>query len=198
MLIALVSMSGGELVAKVKEAGKNLRDYTARMESKTHDDKGRMEYKLYLQKYMRPGYVYMKVIRGANKGGVAVYHPDRKKVRVKKGFLKLWLSPDDNRLRSPKGHRIYESHIPWFISRLNNRAKFLHEATLFGRKVYVLEQPLSPTKNYGAVRARYWIDAEKFLPVMVIDYDEGGKIVRSVKFKNLKVNVGLTKEDFKI
>lgn len=193
----LVAVSGGEIVAKVKEAERNLKDYTARMESKTYKD-GKLEYKLYIQKYMRPGYIYMKVIRGANRGGVAVYHPDRKKVRVKKGPIRLWLSPDDRRLRSPVGHRIYESHIPWFVARLNDGAKFLSEGTLFGRKVYILEQPLSPKRNYGAVKAKYWIDAERFLPLMVIDYGPDGSIVRAVKFMDLKINVGLTKEDFKI
>jgi len=184
-------------VAKVKEAEGNLKDYTARMESKTYKD-GKMEYKLYVQKYMRPGFIYMKVVRGANRGGVAVYHPEKKKVRVKKGPLRLWLSPNDRRLRSPLGHRIYESHIPWFVNRLDGRAKLLSEGTLFGRKVYILEQPLSPSKNYGAVKAKYWIDAQRFLPLMIIDYDENGRIVRAVKFMNLKVNVGLTEEDFKI
>ncbi|NPB04339.1 MAG: DUF1571 domain-containing protein [Thermotogae bacterium] len=197
LYVVLLSLTGPELVTKVKEAEKNLKDYTAQMESKTYKD-GKMEYKLYLHKYMRPGYIYMKVIKGPNRGGVAVYHPDKKKVRVKKGPLKLWLSPDDRRLRSPVGHRIYESHIPWFVSRLNSEAKFVSEGTLFGRKVLILEQPLDPTKNYGAVRARYWIDASTYLPLMVTDYDSGGGIVRTVKYKNLKINVGLTQEDFKI
>ncbi len=196
-MLSLVSIGGGEVVAKVKEAERNLKDYTAKMESKTYKDE-KLEYKVYLQKYMRPGFIYMKVIRGANRGGVAVYHPNKRKVRVKKGPLRLWLSPDDRRLRSPLGHRIYESHIPWFVKRLDDRAKLLSEGTLFGRKVYVLEQPLSPSENYGAVRAKYWIDAQRFLPLMVIDYDENGRIVRSVKFMNLKTNVGLTEEDFKI
>lgn len=184
-------------MAKVKEAERNLRDYTAKMESKTYKD-GKLEYKLYLQKYMRPGFIYMKVLQGANRGGVAVYHPEKKKVRVKKGPIRLWLSPNDRRLRSPLGHRITESHIPWFVKRLDDRARLLSEGTLFGRKVYVLEQPLSPTKNYGAVRAKYWIDAQLFLPLMVIDYDDKGKIVRAVKFKDLKTNVGLTEKDFRI
>jgi len=181
----------------VKKAEAALKDYTATMESKTYKD-GKLEYKEYIQKYMRPGFIYMKVIRGANRGGVAVYHPEKRKVRVKKGPLKLWLSPDDRRLRSPVGHRIYESHIPWFVKRLSDDARFVSEGTLFGRKVYILEQKLDPTKNYGAVKAKYWIDSQSMLPVMITDYDAEGNVVRTVKYRNLKVNVGLTEDDFKI
>ena len=185
------------MVGNVKKAAANLKDYTSRMESKTYKD-GKMEYKLYQHKYLRPGFIFMKVVKGKNKGGVAVYNPYKKKVRAKKGFIKVWLSPDDRRLRSPVGHRIYESTIPWFVDRLDTRAKFLHEGTLFGRRVYVLEQPLDPSKNYGAVKAKYWIDAEMNLPLQISDYGSDGKVIRTVKYRRLRVNVGLTEKDFNI
>jgi hypothetical protein len=58
--------------------------------------------------------------------------------------------------------------------------------------------PLKSEENYGAVYSKYWIDAESFLPVMIVDYDERDRAIRSVKFMDVKINVGLKEEDFKI
>lgn len=196
MLYILISISADEIVANLRENLTKIKDYTAKMESKVPKENGKTEYKLYSQKYM-DGWVYMEVLDGENKGGIAVYNPKTGKVRAKKGFLKVTLSPNDNRLRSPKGHRIYESHIPYFIKRVKS-AEFLSEGTLFGKRVYIIKVPLQPSENYGASYSKYWIDSETFLPVMVVDYTSDGNEVRTVNFRDIRVNVGLTQEDFKI
>lgn len=196
-MLWLITLDASQIVSDMKRKVSDIKDYTATLESKTPKKDGKEEYKLYLQKYMRPGLVYMSVIEGENKGGVAVYDPKTNKVRAKKGFLKLTLSPDDSRLRSPVGHRIYESHIIYFVERINS-AEFISEDVLQGKKVYVIKVPLDPDKNYGATYSQYWIDADKLLPIMIIDYTSDGKKVRTVKFKDIKVNVGLTSEDFNI
>lgn len=196
-MLWLIAIDVSQIVSDIKKKASDIKDYTATMESKTPTKDGKVEYKLYLQKYMRPGFVYMKVIEGKNRGGVAVYNPNTHKVRAKKGFLKVTLSPDDKRLRSPVGHRIYESHIIYFVERINS-AEFLSEGTLRGRKVYIIKVPLDPEKNYGATYSKYWIDADRLLPLLIIDYTQDGKKVRMVKFKNIKINLGLTSKDFKI
>lgn len=196
MLYILITLSADEIVANLRDNLTKIKDYTAKMESKTQKDNGKTEYKLYLQRY-KDGWIYMEVLEGENKGGIAVYNPQTGKVRAKRGLLKVTLSPDDNRLRSPKGHRIYESHIPYFIKRVRN-AELISEGALFGKRVYIIKVPLQPSENYGASYSKYWIDSETFLPVMVVDYTPDGKEVRTVKFMDVKVNVGLTREDFNI
>jgi outer membrane lipoprotein-sorting protein len=196
MMLFLISITAEDIVKNLKSASANIRDYTAKMESKVRKKDGKEEYKLYLQKY-RDGWVYMEVLEGESKGGIAVYDPGTKKVRAKKGVLKVTLSPDDNRVRSAVGHRIYESHIIYFANRVKS-AELISEGTLAGRKVYIIKVPLKSEENYGAVYSKYWIDAENFLPVMIVDYDERDQAIRSVKFMDVKINMGLKEEDFKI
>jgi outer membrane lipoprotein-sorting protein len=196
MMLFLISITAKDIVKNLKSASANIRDYTAKMESKVRKKDGKEEYKLYLQKY-RDGWVYMEVLEGEGKGGIAVYDPGTKKVRAKRGVLKATLSPDDNRVRSAVGHRIYESHMIYFANRVKS-AELISEGTLFGRKVYIIKVPLKSEENYGAVYSKYWIDAESFLPVMIVDYDERDQEIRSVKFMDVKINVGLKEEDFKI
>ncbi len=185
-----------DIVKNIKSVSASIKDYTAKMESKVRKKDGKEEYKLYLQKY-KNGLVYMEVLEGENKGGIAVYDPQIKKVKAKKGVLKVTLSPDDKRVRSSAGHRIYESHIIYFLNRIKT-AEILSEGTLMGRKVYILKVPLNVDENYGAVYAKYWIDAERFLPIMIVDYDGNDGVIRSVRFIEVNLNVGLKEEDFRI
>jgi hypothetical protein len=196
MIWFLVSISSEEIIKNLKSASANIKDYTAKLESKVRKKEGKEEYKLYLQKY-KNGWVYMEVLEGESKGGIAVYNPGTKKVRAKKGILKVTLSPEDNRVRSALGHKIYESHIIYFANRVKD-AEFLSEGNLMGRKVHIIKVPLRSEENYGATYAKYWIDAESFLPIMIVDYDGNDQPLRSVKFMDVKINVGLKEEDFQI
>jgi len=196
MIWFLVSISSEEIIKNLKSASANIKDYTAKLESKVRKKEGKEEYKLYLQKY-KNGWVYMEVLEGESKGGIAVYNPGTKKVRAKKGILKVTLSPEDNRVRSALGHKIYESHIIYFANRVKD-AEFLSEGNLMGRKVHIIKVPLRSEENYGATYAKYWIDAESFLPIMIVDYDGNDQPLRSAKFMDVKINVGLKEEDFQI
>ena len=196
MIWFLVSISSEEIIKNLKSASANIKDYTAKLESKVRKKEGKEEYKLYLQK-SKNGWVYMEVLEGESKGGIAVYNPGTKKVRAKKGILKVTLSPEDNRVRSALGHKIYESHIIYFANRVKD-AEFLSEGNLMGRKVHIIKVPLRSEENYGATYAKYWIDAESFLPIMIVDYDGNDQPLRSAKFMDVKINVGLKEEDFQI
>jgi outer membrane lipoprotein-sorting protein len=67
MMLFLISMTAEDIVKNLKSASANIRDYTAKMESKVRKKDGKEEYKLYLQKY-RDGWVYMEVLEGERLG----------------------------------------------------------------------------------------------------------------------------------
>ncbi len=65
-----------------------------------------------------------------------------------------------------------------------------------GRAVYVIERFLPEKEEYPNQYAVIYVDAELLLPVFYAAYDKEKNLLEKYEYQELKVNVGLTAEDF--
>ena len=102
-----------------------------------------------------------------------------------------------------RGERLDHSHIVFFMKQAGRdlaagTLDLAGAAVCEGKEMYVLEtKGIDPKKNFGIDSQKMWIDPDTFYTRKVERYDQG-KAVSSWTIKQIKVNVGLKKSDFKI
>ncbi len=192
MIWIAVSLTAQEILSKMYEAWEKVKDYKAELVAYTYG-KGKEERKTYEHRYKRPGYIYLKVKKGGS--GEACYNPKTKKVRGKKLFIKVTLDPDDKRVRSIRGDRIYEAGIDAIVRRWKNyrNIKYEGETTFQGVQTYKLVA--ENIKHYNAVKEVLYVRKDNFLPFAFQQFDSQGKKVKENIYRNLKVNVGFQEKD---
>lgn len=184
----------------------SLRDYTCIVES--YERLGRKkDFHRYEFLYLKPGWIWMKVIEGKNKGGIASYNPFTKKVRGKKGgilgVVKLTLAPTNKRVISLRGYRVDQSdfgtHLKRWEEYMKNYNVTLKMDTLLGQDVYRLDATgIDPAKYDSTVSETIWISPKNFLPLKLEARGKGGIVFHRAVYRDVKINQGLTEEDFKI
>ena len=200
------NLSPSALLDSLETRWNQIQDYT--MELHSFQKKGeKTQNRVYAFRYMRPGWIYLHVLEGDGKGAHVVYNPQTDKVRAKKGGLlsviKLTLSPDDKRVLSIRGFGIKDTPFDVLLRRWRTylqtaQVQLQGPQEVEGQEVYVLEATgVDPTLSKGADREVLYLRSTDFLPVGFDQY-EGGELVHRVRYKDLRLNVGLTEEDFKI
>jgi hypothetical protein len=137
-----------------------------------------------------------------HKGAVLVYNPLEKEVKLKPfGLIKplvLSLSPDNPLITSSRGHRVDASDIGALLEtakalRTKGRTRIFATVAEGGRKKVLLAiEGADGAVVAGSVhRCLLWLDAETFLPVRTITYEENGALVEDVTLEGLEVNVSL-------
>jgi outer membrane lipoprotein-sorting protein len=151
--------------------------------------------------FKRPGFVRMEFIQ-PHKGAVLVYDPVKKEAKLRPfGFLKsfvLTLSPDNPLITSAQGHRVDASDIGALLEtarvlRAKGKARTLEAVAEGGRKeVLVAIEGNDDEVVAGSIhRCLLWLDADTFLPVRTVTYEENGALVEDVTLDGLEVNVAL-------
>ena len=194
------------LIGAFRSAWDSLRDYTCTVESyerlKDKEDFHRYEFR-----YLKPGWIWMKVIEGSNKGGQVSYNPFTKKVKGKKGgilgIIKLTLDPWDRRVTSIRGYRVDQSDWGTQLKRweeyVNQYRIEVSEDTLDGEPVYILHATgIDPKKYDEAVEETLWLSKKLHLPLKLEAKNEKGVVFHRVRYRKVRINVGLKEEDFKI
>jgi len=74
--------------------------------------------------------------------------------------------------------------------------RFLGFREIDGRRVLALERLLPPRADYPAKLTIWYLDSERLLPLGVEAYDWDDRLTCSYLYKDVKLNVGLTAEDF--
>ncbi|MCD6087527.1 MAG: DUF1571 domain-containing protein [Candidatus Hydrothermae bacterium] len=194
-------------IVKLKSSFDSILDYTCILESFVR--KGdKKEVRTYEYRYMKPGWVYMKILKGDNKGAVVIYNPETGKVRARKGgilgAIKLTFDPTDKKVLSIRGHRVDESHMGAILNRwldylTRAKVEYKGETTVDSLKGPLLEATECDTAKYhGTWKEILLLDADNHLPVLIEQFDRSGKLIHRVRIKDLKLNTGLKKEDFKL
>jgi len=194
------------VVNAFKERWDSLNTYTATHYS--HVVKGKkVEDRVYNYRFMKPKWIYMKVIKGSNKGAVVVYNPETKMIRGHKGgilsVIKLTLKPTDKRVVSIRGHRSDETDFGTMLSRLiecvdDTLAHYKGIDKVDDTPAWVIEaNGLDSLKYYGAVRGTIWIGFDGY-PLKFEYYDKNGNLIYSVIYKDLKVDVPIDSKTFKL
>ncbi len=193
MLVLIVSLSSQDVLDKMFSAWQNVKDYTAILHAYTRSG-DKVERKTYEHKYLRPGYVYLKVIKGGS--GTACYNPETHKARGKKLFVKLTLDPDkDKRIQSVRGDKIYEAGIDAIVKRWKKYSNVQYEGETTYKGIPVYKLVAGGINHYNAVKEVLYVRKDNNLPVAFVQYDANGKKVKENYYENLKVNVGLKKKD---
>lgn len=205
-IFPLLGVQFGEL-DNFKKEWDNVDDYTCIIES--YIRKGdKEEIRTYDYKFMKPGWVRMKIIKGDDMGAVVVYNPEINKVRAKKGgilgIVKLTLDPSNKRVVSIRGHRVDNSHFGAILKRWEDYLKKAEVSykglnEFEGREGHFFEALKCDTLKYhGTYRELLWLDRDTHLPLGFEQFDGNGILIHRVIYENTKINVRLKKEDFKL
>jgi outer membrane lipoprotein-sorting protein len=197
----------GELFSSIEERWDGLSDYTCVIE--TYTKKGEEEQLSTIQsKFLKPKWIRMQVIEGDGKGSIGVYNPITKKVRgCKTGILKiivLTLELSDERVSSLRGVRIDQGDCLSLIGRLRDyRAREelsgIERTTYGDRPAYLFKAVVQDsTRLWGAQEERIWLDAENLFPLRIEHRLGDGATVHYATYRDIKINTGLTNEDFKL
>ncbi len=194
MLILTFNLTADEILSKTIESWKNVKDYYSIMYSWTAKDK-QVELKEYEHKYLAPGYVYLKLIKGGS--GQACYDPNTNKAKGKKFGLTLTLDPEkDKRIQSIRGDRIYHAGMLKTIERIKTykEPQLIGEKVIDNIKVYEISAKIDPNQNFLADKEIIFIRQDNFLPYGFLQY-KGNQKVKEVYWKNLKLNNGYSAKD---
>ena len=169
-----------------------------------------------LLKFQRPFKVYMKWLEGPGKGREGLYvagsNKDKFLVREARGFQSLItaaMDPDHPRVLHESRHPVTDVGIGRLLGIIvENAQRASREGVLrvvdqgpgivAGQRVYQVEGILPNDRNAGYYCSRVLIsfDQENDLPIHVVVYDWGDRVVEEYTFTELRLNPGLTPRDF--
>jgi len=163
----------------------------------TNDGKATQD-RTYSYKFVKPTAALIEITDGPGKGGGAAWHGGDRVKGHQGGFLshvKLIISINDPRATSLRGDTLEVASFGWELDHFLNTPGTLSDEKSGGKTVVTLT-PSAAEKN-GVTKETLTIDESTHLPV---ERDEfvGSTLVKSEKFKDLKLNPGLTVKDIDI
>jgi hypothetical protein len=185
----------------------DLTDYTCTLHSfiKLGDE---VEDRTYEYRFMKPGWVYMKIVEGKDKGARVRFNPSTQKVLGAKGgfisFIKKSFDVDDPTVRSMRGHRVTESNWGLFVERgrrylEEGTFELLERDTLDGLETFLIELTVEePLDEQDVMKEFWWVSVQDTLPVQFEEYDPEGNLARRIRIFDLEFDRSLTEDDFGI
>jgi outer membrane lipoprotein-sorting protein len=210
-----------DIVRAAVDAYGKVNDYTATLfRIERVGGKPRKEERIGL-KFRKPDSIYMKWETSPNPGllnqGTEVIYPagkGRDKMTAHLGGLinlvtpTITVSPTDRLVMENNRHPVTHTGIGYILDlfvRQRDRAvadkDFLQvyhgTVEIMGRKTHKVEYIMpGKAKGYYCYRAEVYFDGEHKLPIRIVVYDWSDEEVERYSFRDLKVNVGLTEDDF--
>ncbi|NIO16582.1 MAG: DUF1571 domain-containing protein [Deltaproteobacteria bacterium] len=166
-------------------------------------------------KFKRPFKIYMKWIERPYRGRELIYVEGRNKNRIKAregGLLGLFtvnLDPMGSKVMRENRHPITESGLENLVKLIAEQvrrgvasgeltSRDRGEDEVFGRRTRKLEGifPDDERKGYYCYRTVLDMDMEAKVPIRVLVYDWEDRLIENYGFEDLRLNAGLTEEDF--
>lgn len=206
-IFILMQINIESIIKECEKKWESINAYICVYES--YQKKGKEEDKRkYFVEFKKPLWIRLKVLEGKDKGSEALYNPEKKIVRGRKGgMLKgivLTLSPDDKRVISLRGFRIYHAGIGEIYRRMfeyykrGYPSKILGEFKENGFEGYKIEFEIKePSEFFGCSREIFWIRND-FIPYKCEQWDENNEYVLYSKFLEVNLNVKIEEERFKL
>jgi outer membrane lipoprotein-sorting protein len=196
-----------ELFQHIQAKWAALQDYTCVLE--TYSKKGEKEQTSTIeQKFLKPKWIRMQITEGDGKGSIGVYNPFTKKVRgCKTGILKivvLTLEITDSRVSSIRGHRIDQGDFLTMLERLEDyhtsgEITSIERTTYNEKPAYLFKAEVTDTsKLWGAQKESIWLSEDNLLPLRSEQRLGDNTLVHSSTYRDIKIDTGLTEEDFKL
>lgn len=191
LLAVSIAMSALDPVEEAIESFRRLEAYSVTLRAESD----RTEVIRYF--YKKPGYIRME-FEEPHRGAVLVYDPGEREVvlrpfRFLKSF-KMRLDPEDDLIRSSRGHTVDESSIGTLLEKVSELKRdgaleVLGEEDANGKKALLVEvRGRGGREVDGVNRYRLWLDQETGLPARVESYDSGGGLVERVQMDDLVVD----------
>lgn len=198
-------LDSDELFQQIQAKWEVLSDYTCTIN--TYTKKGEKEQKSTIEhKFLKPKWIRMQIVDGDGKGSIGVYNPLTKKVRgCKTGILKiivLTLEVTDSRVSSIRGHRIDQGDCLTLLERLEDYHRSgeitgIERTSCDGAPAYLFNAEVEDTsKLWGAKKESIWLSEESLFPLRSEQRLGDDMVVYSSTYRDIKINTGLTEDDF--
>lgn len=196
-----------KIIEECKKKWESIQTYYC--EYKTWQKKGEeIDERVYEVKFKKPLWTRLKVLEGKNKGGEALYNPEKNIVRGRKGgilkMVVLTLKPDDKRVVSPLGFKTYDAGISGVYIRFFNYVKEGYKIEYAGKfeekdkKGFKLVIHINnPSKYFTLKKEEIWF-TEDFIPYKTIGYNEKGEKVLDALFYKVKLNIEIPEKVWKL
>lgn len=197
LVIAAAFLQGSapsDPVARALQRFSQIASYQVMVRSVSSQD----ETKAIRYSYRKPGYVRMD-FSTPHAGAVLIYNPAR-------GNVKLWpfgagtfpvlnLSPTDSLITDENGHRVDQSDIGVLLNNIRRLQQggtttLSGEGTIAGKPAVHLSVVGPEGKTIAAVHHyEVWFDKHSGLPIKVVSYGLGGKLLETVMMEAMTINV---------
>lgn len=190
-----------------------VEDYTCRLEKRVRKN-GRLYEDLdILAKYKKPKHYYFRWNKGISKGREVIYVEgkyDDKLVAHPGGFLKtftLHLDPESTLAMQKNHHSLRNSGMEKMITLIKSNyvmanekdidvIRFMGNGRIDGKKVRIVQGHFPENQGFYARRISIYFCPKVKLPLKISIYNGSDQLVEEYVFRDLKINVGLTENDF--
>ncbi len=201
------------IVGNAIEKYRTVSDYTCLFDKTELVDGALRAERNIVMKYRKPEMVYMKWTEGDNRGVEAIFAKGRydNKMVVHLGgslsFIEARVDPRSSKAMKDNRHPITEAGVGFVLNLIKDnydKAKedpessmtIEGETRLGGRRVTMVKAVLPRGKGYYANVILLYFDKEMSLPLKVAVYGWNGEMLEQYRFRDLRINVGLTERDF--
>jgi len=164
-------------------------------------------------KYKKPKHYYFRWNKGISKGQEVIFVEGKyydKLVAHPGGFLKVFtlhLDPQGALAMQKNRHSLQNSGMEKIIDLIKSNyvmanekglgvIRFLGDGSVDGKKVWIVEARFPENHGFYAHKISISFCPTIKLPLKISIFDRSDKLVEEYVFRNLKINVGLTENDF--
>ena len=194
----------------------SLKDYTATTRKKELIGKNKYKEQWDIDfKFMKPFNIYARIGNGEAKGTEIIFAKGKynDKLVVHKngllGMVDIYLDPRSPLATEGERHPVHESYMGYTIEVLDKNFKmmkekgkgevsFVKEEIVDGRKTWHFKASFPPDEGFYAAVILMYFDQETCLLLKIQSFGWDGQLREEYFFAKLKVNAGLTDQDFNI
>ncbi|MEN3044918.1 MAG: hypothetical protein ABDH37_06880 [Candidatus Hydrothermales bacterium] len=203
----LIQINVDLIIKECEKKWESVNTYTCIYESYQKKDNEEDKRKYFVE-FKKPLWIRLKVLEGKNKNSEVLYNPEKNIVRGRKsGMLRgivLTLNPDDKRVISLRGFRVYHAGIGEIYRRMFEYYKKGYPSKILGTfkekgfEGYKIEfEVKEPSEFFGCAREVFWIRND-FIPYKCEQWDEKGEYVLYSEFLEVNLNVKIEEERFNL
>jgi len=204
--LSAYALTGNELFWEMRERFKQINDYQCTYVSFVVKGNKSEEY-TFRYFFKKPKKIRMEVISQKDKGTILIYRGGQVRVKPGKGLFSHFtftFHPRHKRVCDLRGYGIDQSDWGEFIDYhepylKGNSFRIVGKEMVGERETILLEmRSKDPQETRGIAHEKIWVDKELKVPLKYEHYDVNNKLIRSSTYKDIKINVGLEENLFKM